>query len=188
MAEQDNGVTTGAEPYSNGEDTLPAVGLISQYVKDLSFENPNAPAIFQNQVAPQIDVQFNIGSGRGPGRVHRRSVVCRPVRAAQHPRRASPALPARRSAAPDLPVRAPRARRCRARRRLPAAAARADRFRRHVPGAGRCRRPAAGDHRGNRHRLITHVCAGRSCAPAEAGAQGHGRGAGGTGLLPSQEH
>ncbi|WP_260598508.1 protein-export chaperone SecB [Sphingomonas endolithica] len=64
MAEQDNGVTTGAEPYSNGEDTLPAVGLISQYVKDLSFENPNAPAIFQNQVAPQIDVQFNIGSGQ----------------------------------------------------------------------------------------------------------------------------
>jgi preprotein translocase subunit SecB len=64
MAEQDNGVTTGAAPYSNGEDTLPAVGLISQYVKDLSFENPNAPAIFQNQVAPQIDVQFNIGSGQ----------------------------------------------------------------------------------------------------------------------------
>ena len=28
----------------NGEDTSPAVGLISQYVKDLSFENPNAPA------------------------------------------------------------------------------------------------------------------------------------------------
>ena len=64
MDEQDNGLTTGAEPYSNGEDTSPAVGLISQYVKDLSFENPNAPAVYQNQAAPQIDVQFNIGSGQ----------------------------------------------------------------------------------------------------------------------------
>jgi preprotein translocase subunit SecB len=62
MAEQDNGVTT--EPYSNGDDTLPAVGLISQYIKDLSFENPNAPAIYQNPEAPQIDVQFNIASSQ----------------------------------------------------------------------------------------------------------------------------
>ena len=62
MAEQDNGVST--EPYSNGEDTLPAVGLISQYIKDLSFENPNAPAIYQNPEAPQIDVQFNIASSQ----------------------------------------------------------------------------------------------------------------------------
>ena len=62
MSDQDRGVTT--EPYSNGEDTAPAVGLLSQYVKDLSFENPNAPAIYQNQTAPQIDVQFNIGSGQ----------------------------------------------------------------------------------------------------------------------------
>ncbi|WP_260581261.1 protein-export chaperone SecB [Sphingopyxis sp. PET50] len=50
------------ETLSNGEDNLPAIGLISQYVKDLSFENPNAPAIFQVQDAPQIDVQFNIGA------------------------------------------------------------------------------------------------------------------------------
>ena len=50
------------ETLANGEDNLPAIGLISQYVKDLSFENPNAPAIFQSQDAPQIDVQFNIGA------------------------------------------------------------------------------------------------------------------------------
>ena len=54
----------GAEPYSNGEDTTPAAGLLSQYIKDLSFENPNAPAVFQNQNAPQIDVQFNIASAQ----------------------------------------------------------------------------------------------------------------------------
>ena len=50
------------QPYTNGEDTMPAVGIITQYVKDLSFENPNAPMIFQSQAQPQIDVQFNIAS------------------------------------------------------------------------------------------------------------------------------
>ena len=44
----------------NGADTTPQIGMIAQYVKDLSFENPNAPAIFQTQLQPQIDVQFNI--------------------------------------------------------------------------------------------------------------------------------
>ena len=62
MSDQDRDATT--EPYSNGQDTGPAIGVISQYVKDFSFENPNAPAVFQNQTAPQIDVQFNIASGR----------------------------------------------------------------------------------------------------------------------------
>lgn len=50
------------ETLPNGEDNSPAIGLISQYVKDLSFENPNAPAVYQWQAAPQIDVQFNIGA------------------------------------------------------------------------------------------------------------------------------
>ncbi len=46
----------------NGEDTAPAVGIISQYVKDLSVENPNAPDSFQWEEAPQMDVQFNIAA------------------------------------------------------------------------------------------------------------------------------
>ena len=46
----------------NGEDHSPQVGVISQYVKDLSFENPNAPQVYQWQGSPKIDVQFNIGS------------------------------------------------------------------------------------------------------------------------------
>lgn len=50
------------ETLSNGVDNNPAIGLISQYVKDLSFENPNAPASYQWQSAPQVDVQFNIGA------------------------------------------------------------------------------------------------------------------------------
>jgi len=50
------------ETLTNGEDNSPAIGLISQYVKDLSFENPNAPAVYQWQAAPEMDVQFNIGA------------------------------------------------------------------------------------------------------------------------------
>ena len=46
----------------NGEDTAPAAGIISQYIKDLSVENSNAPDSFQWEDAPQMDVQFNIGS------------------------------------------------------------------------------------------------------------------------------
>jgi len=53
-------------PQPNGADTGPAAGIISQYVKDLSVENPNAPASFQWQDPPQIDVQFNIGAREIP--------------------------------------------------------------------------------------------------------------------------
>jgi preprotein translocase subunit SecB len=45
----------------NGNDGLPQVGILAQYVKDLSFENPNAPAVYQWQGQPQMDVQVNIG-------------------------------------------------------------------------------------------------------------------------------
>jgi preprotein translocase subunit SecB len=61
MAEE-QGFAGADEAGANGADTLPQVGLISQYVKDLSFENPNAPAVYQWQTQPQIDVQFNIGA------------------------------------------------------------------------------------------------------------------------------
>ena len=50
------------DPQANGADTAPQLGLIAQYVKDLSFENPSAPHIYQAQEQPQIDVQFNIGT------------------------------------------------------------------------------------------------------------------------------
>jgi preprotein translocase subunit SecB len=52
----------GGELQTNGEDQSPQVGIISQYVKDLSFENPNAPAVYQWQGQPNIEVEFNIGS------------------------------------------------------------------------------------------------------------------------------
>ncbi|SFP50938.1 protein-export chaperone SecB [Sphingomonas rubra] len=65
-----NTLDAGQQPLANGADTGPAIGLISQYIKDLSFENPNAPAIFQVQNAPAIDVQFNIGTGQVGEEVH----------------------------------------------------------------------------------------------------------------------
>ena len=46
----------------NGDDSLPQVGMLAQYVKDLSFENPNAPAVFQWQGQQQTDVQLNVGA------------------------------------------------------------------------------------------------------------------------------
>ena len=70
MDDQDNGVTTADTALANGEDTTPAAGLISQYIKDLSFENPNAPAVYQNQTPPAIDVQFNIGAAQVGDEVH----------------------------------------------------------------------------------------------------------------------
>ena len=71
MADQDTSAADmGDAPLLNGADTGPAAGLISQYIKDLSFENPNAPAIYQNQAAPAVDVQFNIGGAQVGEEVH----------------------------------------------------------------------------------------------------------------------
>ncbi|WP_242150783.1 MULTISPECIES: protein-export chaperone SecB [unclassified Sphingomonas] len=70
MDEQDDGIITSNAPFASGEDEAPQAGLISQYVKDLSFENPNAPAIYQTASAPSIDVQFNIAANQVGEDVH----------------------------------------------------------------------------------------------------------------------
>ena len=64
MADEGDIITDleGGPAIGNGEDTAPAVGIISQYVKDLSVENPHAPESYQWQDTPQVDVQFNIAS------------------------------------------------------------------------------------------------------------------------------
>ena len=61
MADEGN-VISNLDLGGNGEDIGPAAGLISQYVKDLSVENPNAPDSFQWQDQPEMDIQFNIGA------------------------------------------------------------------------------------------------------------------------------
>ena len=68
MSEQDGGFTS--EQIGNGADDAPTIGLITQYVKDLSFESPNAPGIYQTPIQPQIDVEFNIGVQQFGDEVH----------------------------------------------------------------------------------------------------------------------
>lgn len=55
---------------ANGADNQPSAGIISQYVKDLSVENPNAPQSFQWADQPQLDVQFNIAANAVNEEVH----------------------------------------------------------------------------------------------------------------------
>ncbi|PKP90788.1 MAG: protein-export chaperone SecB [Alphaproteobacteria bacterium HGW-Alphaproteobacteria-16] len=69
MDQPENATPNGA-PMPNGADTAPSVGVISQYVKDFSFENPNSPAIYQIQGQPAFDVQFNIGASEVGQDVH----------------------------------------------------------------------------------------------------------------------
>ncbi|MEL7198278.1 MAG: protein-export chaperone SecB [Pseudomonadota bacterium] len=61
----DNNVLTDLDNQAtgaNGADNQPTAAIITQYVKDLSVENPNAPDVYQWADQPQIDVQFNIGA------------------------------------------------------------------------------------------------------------------------------
>ncbi len=52
-----------ADPAAgNGADNQPIAGIVSQYVKDLSVENPKAPESFQWRDKQEMDVQFNIGA------------------------------------------------------------------------------------------------------------------------------
>ena len=61
---------SGTPEFTGTSDDFPQVGVISQYVKDLSFENPASPAVYQWQGQPQIDVQFNIGAATVGEDVH----------------------------------------------------------------------------------------------------------------------
>lgn len=50
------------------QNNAPVFAVEKLYVKDLSLEVPNAPAIFLEQEAPQVDIQINTtGSGLGEG-------------------------------------------------------------------------------------------------------------------------
>lgn len=55
---------------ANGEDTMPQIGLLNQYVKDLSVENPNAPNSFGWGTAPEVDLQVHIAVNTVNEEVH----------------------------------------------------------------------------------------------------------------------
>ena len=54
----------------NGADTQPVAGVISQYIKDMSVENPHAPDSYQWTDKPQVDLQFNIGANQVNDEIH----------------------------------------------------------------------------------------------------------------------
>jgi preprotein translocase subunit SecB len=67
MADQEP--AAGSNGSGNGENEA-QVSVLAQYVKDLSVENPSAPQVFQWQVQPALDVQFNINVEKAADDVH----------------------------------------------------------------------------------------------------------------------
>jgi preprotein translocase subunit SecB len=59
MSMPSNGGQAAAPPQQSGQ---PQLGVVAQYVKDFSFENPNAPKSLQTQVQPQIGIQINVSA------------------------------------------------------------------------------------------------------------------------------
>lgn len=47
-------------PGAADKNTQPQAGLLAQYIKDISFENPNAPQIYQTLQQTQPDIKINI--------------------------------------------------------------------------------------------------------------------------------
>ena len=54
----------------SGPEDTPQIAVLTQYIKDLSVESPNSPSVFQWQVQPQVDVQFNINVNNVSDEVH----------------------------------------------------------------------------------------------------------------------
>src|SRR5437870_13482241 len=63
MASTNGGKTPNgsAATAESGAEKPPQLNVLAQYVKDLSFENPNAPrSLQQQQQQPQINIQINV--------------------------------------------------------------------------------------------------------------------------------
>lgn len=72
MADND-GTVKSTDPMLNGTGG-PQAGLISQYVKDLSVENPNAPAVYQWPGQLSFNVNFKAEADQLNDEVH--EVIC----------------------------------------------------------------------------------------------------------------
>jgi preprotein translocase subunit SecB len=56
-------VTNGGAAETAAPEKLPQLNVLAQYIKDLSFENPNAPrSLQQQQQAPAINIQINVSA------------------------------------------------------------------------------------------------------------------------------
>jgi preprotein translocase subunit SecB len=64
-------IDLGANPENGfGDEPMPQVAIITQYVKDLSFENPNAPGSLQVQSQPRIDVNVGVNARKAADDVY----------------------------------------------------------------------------------------------------------------------
>jgi preprotein translocase subunit SecB len=55
-------ITNGGQGAPEPQQALPQLNVMGQYVKDFSFENPNAPrSLAPSQTPPNINIQINVG-------------------------------------------------------------------------------------------------------------------------------
>jgi preprotein translocase subunit SecB len=52
--------TNGGPAEAPAANPAPQLMVLAQYIKDLSFENPNAPKSLQQTTQPQIDISVNV--------------------------------------------------------------------------------------------------------------------------------
>jgi preprotein translocase subunit SecB len=59
-----NGGQGGVQPGADAQpaQAQPALNVVAQYIKDFSFENPNAPRSFAPQQQPAINIQINVNA------------------------------------------------------------------------------------------------------------------------------
>ena len=161
MTDTPAGPNGGGEPDAAAAQQAPRLSILTQYVKDLSFENPRAPYGLQpGQARPEIQIQVDvraaqIGEGQyevvldlnvdakaGENQVFLVELAYGGVfTLANIPSRQPAAAAADRMPAAAVPVRAPGRGRRDPRRRLPAADDRPDRLRGAVPAPGASRAP-----------------------------------------------
>ena len=56
-------MSTNGGPGQAAPQEAPQLTVVSQYIKDFSFENPNAPqSLTSRQEHPQIGIQINVGA------------------------------------------------------------------------------------------------------------------------------
>ncbi len=63
MTKKKEDKSTEQEAASQGNGAVPSLNVLAQYIKDLSFENPNAPMSLQpREKAPNINININVNA------------------------------------------------------------------------------------------------------------------------------
>ncbi len=66
MSETPADPNNAAAPQGTDPNAAPSLVVLAQYLKDLSFENPRAPEVYQSNETPKIDVNVDV-QGRQVG-------------------------------------------------------------------------------------------------------------------------